>query len=158
MEILHQYQQNRAIEDIFSRVQVLFAGQKDLLDEFAYFLPDSNPEYAKKAKKVAMKAPMRGRGRGRGSRGGGRGSRKYQFKAIEEEEEEDVYEEEEAPRQSRPQHTSHAKTGMILLLNFMLILVTYPPGSERVILVLDRIKSAIPKGYYIQYFAYFFLF
>jgi paired amphipathic helix protein Sin3a len=42
LDILHAYQQKRTIDDVYARVQTLFAGHADLLEEFSYFLPDGN--------------------------------------------------------------------------------------------------------------------
>jgi len=39
LDILHEYQANRSIDDAFSRFKQLFKGHADLLDEFKYFLP-----------------------------------------------------------------------------------------------------------------------
>lgn len=41
LDILHEYQAKRTIDEVYQRVQKLFQGQPDLLDEFKYFLPDS---------------------------------------------------------------------------------------------------------------------
>lgn len=40
-DILHDYQAKRTIDEVYTRVQKLFKGQPDLLDEFKYFLPES---------------------------------------------------------------------------------------------------------------------
>lgn len=40
-DILHDYQAKRTIDEVYQRVQKLFKGQPDLLDEFKYFLPES---------------------------------------------------------------------------------------------------------------------
>jgi paired amphipathic helix protein Sin3a len=41
LDILHDYQAKRTIDEVYQRVQKLFRGQPDLLDEFKYFLPES---------------------------------------------------------------------------------------------------------------------
>lgn len=41
LDILHDYQAKRTIDEVYSRVQRLFHGEQDLLDEFKYFLPDT---------------------------------------------------------------------------------------------------------------------
>jgi paired amphipathic helix protein Sin3a len=53
LDILHDYQAKRTIDEVYQRVQKLFKGQPDLLDEFKYFLPESA---------VAPKAGGAGRG------------------------------------------------------------------------------------------------
>lgn len=42
LDILHDYQAKRTIDEVYSRVQKLFGDQPDLLNEFKYFLPDQN--------------------------------------------------------------------------------------------------------------------
>lgn len=41
LDILHNYQAKRVIDEVYQRVQKLFHGQPDLLDEFKKFLPES---------------------------------------------------------------------------------------------------------------------
>ena len=41
MDILHDYQAKRTIDEVYERVQRLFAGQPDLLEEFRDFLPEN---------------------------------------------------------------------------------------------------------------------
>lgn len=41
LDILHDYQAKRTIGEVYVRVSKLFQDQKDLLEEFKYFLPDS---------------------------------------------------------------------------------------------------------------------
>ena len=40
LDILHDYQAKRTIDEVYQRVQKLFGGHSDLLHEFKYFLPD----------------------------------------------------------------------------------------------------------------------
>lgn len=42
LDILHDYQAKRTIDEVYGRVQKLFDNQPDLLDEFKCFLPDGN--------------------------------------------------------------------------------------------------------------------
>ncbi len=42
LDILHDYQAKRTIDEVYQRVQILFSGHPDLLEEFKYFLPDHN--------------------------------------------------------------------------------------------------------------------
>jgi len=54
LDILHDYQAKRTIDEVYLRVQKLFKGQPDLLDEFKYFLPES----AVTPKTLAAKGPQ----------------------------------------------------------------------------------------------------
>ena len=47
LDILHDYQAKRTIEEVYHRVQKLFGNEPDLLAEFRYFLPE-NPAAASK--------------------------------------------------------------------------------------------------------------
>ena len=47
LDILHDYQAKRTIEEVYHRVQKLFGNEPDLLAEFRYFLPE-NPAAANK--------------------------------------------------------------------------------------------------------------
>lgn len=49
LDILHEYQAKRTIEEVYGRVQRLFGNEPDLLDEFRFFLPDATPAPAQKA-------------------------------------------------------------------------------------------------------------
>lgn len=58
--ILHDYQAKRTIDEVYRRVQKLFAGQPDLLDEFKYFLPDNKDGEAGGAASLLAPKPARG--------------------------------------------------------------------------------------------------
>lgn len=59
LDILHDYQAKRTIEEVYKRVQKLFAGQHDLLYEFKYFLPDNAFANAQAAKQKPTPKPPR---------------------------------------------------------------------------------------------------
>ncbi len=64
LDILHAYQQKRTIEEVYARVQQLFKGHQDLLDEFSYFLPDNSGnagQGAAKGKAGKKGLPVRGK-------------------------------------------------------------------------------------------------
>lgn len=46
LDILHDYQAKRTIDEVYARVQKLFGDHADLLDEFKYFLPDNSQQPA----------------------------------------------------------------------------------------------------------------
>ena len=49
LDILHDYQAKRTIEEVYHRVQKLFGNEPDLLAEFRYFLPENPANAAKPA-------------------------------------------------------------------------------------------------------------
>src|SRR6202012_5348407 len=70
LDILHDYQAKRTIEEVYHRVQKLFGNEPDLLAEFRYFLPE-NPA---NAMRVAGPTPSTGQGGGAGGQKKGPGS------------------------------------------------------------------------------------
>mmetsp|Transcript_21997 Transcript_21997/g.42715 ORF Transcript_21997/g.42715 Transcript_21997/m.42715 type:complete len:1011 (+) Transcript_21997:60-3092(+) len=105
LDILHDYQANRTIDEVFMRVQKLFGGQPDLLDEFKYFLP-------------AKQAPSQMR---------------------------------------RNKNKNNKKKPMLSLRRTikddsqrMRVRVSYPPGSEKDLQLLERIKQTIPRKNWIE--------
>lgn len=55
LDILHDYQAKRTIDEVYKRVQKLFGDQPDLLDEFKYFLPDTSQQGPQMANKRGPK-------------------------------------------------------------------------------------------------------
>ena len=49
LDILHDYQAKRTIEEVYHRVQKLFGNEPDLLSEFRYFLPENPAAQSKPA-------------------------------------------------------------------------------------------------------------
>jgi len=107
LDILHDYQANRTIDEVFLRVQKLFGGQPDLLDEFKYFLPAKSASNslrgARKLHKSAKKLPMKKPG-----------------------------------RLSSGQHKDSDSARLRMR-------VSYPPGSERDLQLLEKMKMNIPR-------------
>ena len=64
LDILHDYQAKRTIEEVYHRVQKLFGNEPDLLNEFRYFLPE-NPSQQQSGSKQG------GGGAGAGGAGAG---------------------------------------------------------------------------------------
>ena len=55
LDILHDYQAKRTIDEVYQRVQKLFGDQPDLLEEFKYFLPGEGPTPVKQDKTTKEK-------------------------------------------------------------------------------------------------------
>lgn len=61
LDILHDYQAKRTIDEVYERVQKLFGDQPELLEEFKYFLPDDNvPSTKSRGKTTKRAAPISG--------------------------------------------------------------------------------------------------
>jgi len=106
LDILHDYQANRTIDEVFARVQKLFGGQPDLLDEFKYFLP--------------TKAPS---------------NRRIKHKSVQKKKIPAVVRR-PAPVKEEPPRIR--------------VRVTYPPGSDKDLQLLERIKNTIPRNSWVQ--------
>jgi len=119
LDILHDYQANRTIDEVFQRVQKLFGGQPDLLDEFKYFLPAKAPSNRRGKKQSSAKKKAISSASRAAQRGGGGGSALHS-------------------RDDLPP------------AKIQRVRVTYPPGSEKDLLLLERIKSAIPRNSWMQ--------
>jgi paired amphipathic helix protein Sin3a len=60
LDILHDYQAKRTIDEVYTRVSRLFQFQPDLLEEFKYFLPDSAREHANRTGQGAGNSQNKG--------------------------------------------------------------------------------------------------
>jgi histone deacetylase complex regulatory component SIN3 len=146
LEILHEYQAKRTIDEVYGRVQKLFGGlsltvlgvwlplilvlafptllgQPDLLDEFKYFLPDVNapnqatPKRQQKKKETVTNTKNMNRG-------------------------------------SKVPKTKSGLCAALFLCRFFwshskfvpfFPSVSYPSGSEKDIQLFDKIKQSLPK-------------
>ena len=55
LNILHEYQVNRTVSDVYNRIEKLFHNNLDLLEEFKYFLPDTSNIKVNNTKKTKKK-------------------------------------------------------------------------------------------------------
>ncbi len=129
-------QAKRTIDEVYQRVQKLFSGQPDLLDEFKYFLPDNQGGHhptpkrpSAKKKPQAARAPPQQQSRDqRKDRTDGK----------------------------KPSAVSAAGGGAASAASEKqpkVRTVSYPQGSEKDIQLMDKIKQAVTKPQWIQYVA-----
>lgn len=127
MDVLHEYQKKKTLEEVYDRVQKLFGSQPDLLDEFKYFLPDNNvppPQMQQVAQPLTT-------GRKGGKKGAKKGSDKGKAGRSYKRRSKDA-----AANQRGKQAPPQEKVRK----------VTYPAGSEKELALFDKIKVAVTKA------------
>jgi len=117
LDILHDYQANRTIDEVFMRVQKLFGGQPDLLDEFKYFLPAKTASSSVRGRKSYKSQKKKLSGLAGVMRAGAVGR----------------------PGSLRDPDARYRSR------------VSYPPGSEKDLQLLERLKTNIPRQNWTQF-------
>jgi len=121
LEILHDYQEKKAITEVYQRVQNLFGNQPDLLAEFKDFLPDNSQSKSRPKKK-----------KDRASEKSGKSSSKRRSKKDSNEVQH------ETVAASAPIISPKSKSGKTP--------VTFPPDTDRELAVFEKLKSSLPKA------------
>lgn len=132
LQILHAYQENKssdeAIDRVKSRVQQLFYGHSDLLDEFAYFLPEM-------AAKNRDAAPQK--------------STSLKRKRTQQIQRAADYTGDGFP--NRYSSGSSTVSATSISADGKKTAVAFPPDSKRELNVIQSIKSAVSRAMYVQF-------